>query len=70
MDGFLRSKFYSVQVKTSKVVESIPKTLKMNKANRKEVCEYFEAIIQTFAKLGCLIESRDLNDIKSLIGDK
>ncbi len=69
LDSFFRKMFYYTEVSTAKTSEKIAKTLKLNKANRKEVCEYFETIINTMARFGCLIESMELNNIKSMIGE-
>lgn len=67
MDSFLRSAMYCIKIKTSKGTTRTPKTLKMDKANRKEVLAYFELIILVMARKGLEIHTRDLNDIRSMI---
>jgi len=67
MDYFLRSAMYCVKIKTEKGSVRTPKTLKMNKANRKEVLDYFELIIRVMAVKGLAIQTIELGDLKSLI---
>ena len=69
LDSFFREKFYSVKVSTAKGVSIIPKTLKLSKANRKDVLEYFDTIIRIMAKLGLFIETMELENLRNMINE-
>jgi len=68
LDYYFRGALFFEEVESSKCSIKTAKTLKLDKANRKEACEYFELLIDVMAEKKCFIETRELNDIKSLIG--
>ena len=59
IDYILREFFFYKKVVIKNKVVKIPKTLKINKANMKECCNYFDTIIRFFATKGCFIDIYD-----------
>jgi hypothetical protein len=55
IDYILREHFFYKKVVIGKKVTKLPKTLKLNKANMKECCDYFDVIIRFFAEKDCFI---------------
>ena len=62
MDSILRNYFYNTKVVINGKVLKLPKTLKLNKANMSECCEYFDVLKRHFAKQDLFIEDYDFGD--------
>jgi hypothetical protein len=61
IDHILREHFFYKKIVVGKKITKLPKTLKMNKANMKECCEYFDTLIRFFSDKGLFIETYDFN---------
>jgi len=61
IDDILREHFYFRRVVIGDKITKIKKPLKLNKANMKECCDYFDTIIRFFADKNCFIDTYDFH---------